>query len=109
MGQHEHNRFNAKANNKANKTQNHTTLCHHNTEVFMTAHTNTNYANKANHSAIHKETKVFKGLLTQLLHEAFYLEEDSFDLKEDDRVYVEEDESDQFEVIRHLLGSLTPS
>lgn len=71
----------------------------------MTAHTNTNYAN----NAIHKETKVFRGLLTQLLHEAFYMEEDSFDLKEDDRVYVEEDESDQFEVIRHLLGSLTPS
>lgn len=55
------------------------------------------------------QPKAFRGLLTQILHEAFYLEEDSFQLGDDDRAYVEEDESDQFEVIRHLLGSLTPS
>jgi glutamine synthetase adenylyltransferase len=55
------------------------------------------------------QPKVFKGLLTQLLHEAFYLEEESFCFEEEDRAYVEEDESDQFDVIRQLLGSLTPS
>ena len=55
------------------------------------------------------QAKPFRGLLTQLLHEAFYLEEEGFHLGDEDRAYVEEDESDQFEVIRHLLGSLTPS
>ena len=56
-----------------------------------------------------KQPKVFKGLLTQLLHEAFYLEEDSFRFEEEDRAYVEEDETDQFDVIRNLLGSLNAS
>lgn len=52
----------------------------------------------------------FRGWLTQLLHEAFYLEDfeentSSLGPNPDEKTFVEEDEVEQFEFLKQFLGS----
>lgn len=51
----------------------------------------------------------FKGVITRLLSEAFYLEEGPLALQEDESPFETEEECDRFEFIHKLLGPLSTS
>ncbi len=56
-----------------------------------------------------KAQPIFRGWLTQLLHEAFYMEENpelevTSDPTPDEKVFEEEEEVEQFEFLKQFLG-----
>jgi hypothetical protein len=70
-------------------------------EVLMSTHT----LSHAQALSAHHQTPLFRGFLTKLLHEAFYIEEEgdlTLDL-ENNGTYEEEDASDQKSFIQSFL------